>query len=58
MFLYLPKQQSLKSYALENHYMVDDMAMLALSAKIDAICASKKMITLKRERKTVATHPQ
>lgn len=38
--------EAAKSYALENHYMVDDMAMLALSAKIDAICASKKMIMM------------
>lgn len=38
--------EAAKSYALENHYIVDDMAMLALSAKIDAVYVNKKNIMI------------
>lgn len=38
--------EAAKSYALENHYVVDDMAMLALSAKIDAVYVDKKNIMM------------
>ena len=38
--------ETAKNYALENHYIVDDMAMLALSAKIDAVYANKKNIVM------------
>lgn len=36
--------ETAKNYAMENHYAVDDMAMLALSAKIDSVYATKKNV--------------
>jgi len=38
--------EAAKQYAEENNYIVDDMAMLALSVKIDGVYASKKNIQL------------
>ena len=38
--------ETAKNYALENHYIVDDMAMLALSANIDAVYANKKNLVM------------
>jgi len=50
--------EAAKKYAEEENYMIDEMAMLALSAKIDSVYAEKKNVTIEDVKEIIDTAAQ